>query len=93
MLNRTIPGGATRDAAGVWRNANGEELPKEAVAELERLQAEQQAEHDRIEAQRQQQQLVNNPAFAGAVQAIGLLGQQRPAEQAQPAPRRRGSEE
>ena len=84
MLNQTIPGGATKDAAGTWRDANGNELPKNKVAEVERIQAEAQRAHDAQEAQRQQQALLINPAFAGAVQAIGMLrGQPQATEPAE----------
>lgn len=36
----TIPGGATRDAAGTWRDANGRELSKKQIADAQKAAAE-----------------------------------------------------
>jgi hypothetical protein len=89
-MAETIPGGATKNAAGQWQNANGEPLDAAQVREAERLQAEQQEQEQRLEAQRQQQQLINNSAFAGAVQAIGLLGRQNEAPRPEAPAKREG---
>lgn len=90
-MANTIPGGATQRPDGTWQDAEGKPLDRDKIAEAERLQAEQQAEHDRQEAARAEAALARDPAAAGFARALSNLN--RPAEQAQPAPRRRGSEE
>lgn len=49
MLNETIEGGAFKNAAGEWRNANGEPLKDADAKRAEKLAAEQQAELDAAE--------------------------------------------
>jgi hypothetical protein len=44
-MANTIPGGATQDTQGVWRDANGQALSKAAVSDATRL-------HDEIASQR-----------------------------------------
>lgn len=43
-MAETISGGATRDASGTWRNAEGQPLTKTQIAQAEALMAEREAE-------------------------------------------------
>lgn len=73
MLNTTIEGGATKDSAGVWRNANGQPLDDAQIAKAERLAAEQQQQVQQAAQQQEAQALMRNPgALALALQLQGI---------------------
>lgn len=100
MLNETIPGGATRDASGQWRDAEGRPLKAKQVAEAERIASEQQRRLEQIEAQTTARAMVADPGVISAFRALSLLQpqpqQQKPAESAEDEPvqqpQRRGRE-
>ena len=73
----TVNGGATKDAAGTWRNADGKELDRAQVAEVEALHAELADERRQAEAQRAAQELASDPATRAALRAIGAVQQPR----------------
>lgn len=81
-MAESIRGGATKDAAGNWQDANGKPLDKSAVAEAEKLAEEtlaQKREADRL--QRETEALQNPVAAAMYIQQM-IAAQQAAAPKA-----------
>jgi hypothetical protein len=92
----SIPGGATKDAAGAWRNAAGLPLDGEQVAKAEEFARKANARKAEAERMSQQAALASNPALAQLSQALGMraaparVEEPRPTEDEGPSVPRRG---